>query len=104
MDEEIIKKYLLKIGRSYYQSDDFQKLQKEHSIKNKPISRFGIGILSCFMNDPNTLVEISTKRFVPQKECPAVRMSIEGLHGYYYVANEEKQPEYDINPMQALRR
>ena len=99
MDEEIIKKYLLKIGRSYYQSDDFQKLQKEHTIKNKPISRFGIGILSCFMNDPNTLVEISTKRFVPQKECPAVRMSIEGLHGYYYVANEEKQPEYDINPM-----
>ena len=91
MDEEIINKYLLKIGRSYYTSDEFNRIQTECCEKgkkiNKPISRFGIGILSCFMNDYNTPVEISSKRFILQKDCPAVRMNITGLHGYYDLYN-----------------
>ncbi len=91
MDEEIINKYLLKIGRSYYTSDEFNKIQTECCERgkkiNKPISRFGIGILSCFMNDYNTPVEISSKRFIPQKDCPTVRMNITGLHGYYDLYN-----------------
>ena len=100
MDEEIINKYLLKIGRSYYTSDEFNRIQTECCEKgkkiNKPISRFGIGILSCFMNDYNTPVEISSKRFVPQKDCPAVRMNITGLHGYYDLYNS---PQKCSSPM-----
>lgn len=100
MDEEIINKYLLKIGKSYYTSDEFNRIQTECCEKgkkiNKPISRFGIGILSCFMNDYNTPVEISSKRFIPQKDCPAVRMNITGLHGYYDLYNS---PQTCSSPM-----
>ena len=42
MDEHIIREYFSKIGLSYYGSSDFHG-------KFKPISEFGIGILSCFM-------------------------------------------------------
>lgn len=48
MDIDSIKKYLLRIGISFYHSQeikDFNRLD----VGFAPISRFGIGILSCFM-------------------------------------------------------
>lgn len=45
MDEYIIRNYLSVAGKSYYRSVDFQK----EGLKMEPISRFGIGVLSCFM-------------------------------------------------------
>jgi hypothetical protein len=45
MDEYIVKNYLSVAGRSYYSSDDFKKL----GLALDPISRFGVGVLSCFM-------------------------------------------------------
>lgn len=60
MDEYIIRNYLAVAGKSYYRSTDFQK----EGLNMDPISRFGIGVLSCFMTadyieietykDPNT--------------------------------------------------
>jgi hypothetical protein len=47
MDEFIIENYLLKVGRSYYRSTDFDYQYPE--VKMNAISEFGIGILSCFM-------------------------------------------------------
>lgn len=44
MDEYVVSNYLAKVGRSYYGSKDFKIL----GLKMDPISRFGIGILSCF--------------------------------------------------------
>ncbi|WP_428739294.1 HD domain-containing protein [Sulfurimonas sp.] len=55
MNENIIKKYFLNIGKSYYKSPDF--LNYEHSYK--PIGNFGIGFLSCFMLSEN--VQVVTK-------------------------------------------
>ncbi|NGM83393.1 hypothetical protein G5B47_13300 [Paenibacillus sp. 7124] len=43
MDTEIIKKYFLQVGRSYYTSEEFQR-----SFNFKPNSRFGVGFLSVF--------------------------------------------------------
>ncbi len=43
MDREIISRYLLQIGRSYYISDEFQR-----SFRFVPTSRFGVGFLSVF--------------------------------------------------------
>lgn len=54
MDEYIVRNYLAIIGKSYYRSPDF----KREGIDIDPISRFGIGILSCFM--VADLVEIET--------------------------------------------
>jgi Histidine kinase-, DNA gyrase B-, and HSP90-like ATPase len=54
MDEYIIRNYLTIAGKSYYRSTDFQK----EGLKMDPISRFGIGILSCFMT--SDYIEIET--------------------------------------------
>ena len=55
MDEFIIENYLLKVGRSYYRSVDFEYQYPE--IKMNAISEFGIGILSCFMISESLAIE-----------------------------------------------
>ena len=52
MDEEIIKKFLTKVGRSYYRSPEFEQERIRFAKKGvdfDPCSRFGIGFMSCFM-------------------------------------------------------
>jgi len=44
MDEYVIENYIAIAGKSYYRSLDFEKI----GLEMDPISRFGIGILSCF--------------------------------------------------------
>jgi len=90
MTEMIIKKYFLTVGRSYYTSDDF----RDERIKNKvdesftPISRFGIGILSCFMGDKKAnRVEVTTRRYGEGQK--PLRMSMHGLEGFYYLADAD---------------
>ncbi len=56
MDQYIVQNYLAVIGKSYYQSDDFQR----SGIPVDPISRFGIGILTCFMISDS--IEITTQK------------------------------------------
>lgn len=57
MSEEILNKYFLNIGNSYYKSDAFLG----HFSSYKPIGQFGIGFLSCFMLSAQ--VEILTKHY-----------------------------------------
>jgi hypothetical protein len=45
MDEHIVRNYFTMAGVSYYRSVEFERQQ----LGFEPISRFGIGILSCFM-------------------------------------------------------
>lgn len=94
MTEEIIMNYFLKIGSSYYASDAFtkSKLQCNTDAGYMPISRFGIGILSCFMGDDRAnQVEISTKHFKEgTTSCPALRLSMHGINGYFYLSNKDK--------------
>ncbi|MCK5174914.1 MAG: ATP-binding protein, partial [Planctomycetes bacterium] len=54
MDEWIIEKYFLKVGQSYYNSQDFNKVrlrlqEKDEGLDFAPVSEFGIGFLSCFL-------------------------------------------------------
>ncbi len=56
MDEYILRNYFAVAGLSYYRSPDFEK----EGLKFDPISRFGIGILSCFMVADS--IEITTYR------------------------------------------
>jgi len=93
MNEEIIKKYFLNVGCSYYTSNDFQqeKYRMQADLGYKPISRYGIGILSCFMGDKSVnQVEISTKHYSSNSE--SLRMSMHGISGYYYLANKNVCP------------
>ncbi len=95
MTEDVIMNYFLKIGSSYYTSDTFtkSKLQCNADADYMPISRFGIGILSCFMGDDQTnQVEISTKHFREGNSYyPALRLSMHGINGYYYLSNKDKK-------------
>lgn len=94
MSEEIILNYLLKVGSSYYTSDLFEqdKIRCKVDPDYTPISRFGIGILSCFMGDKDTnQVEISTKRFQDGSgDHSALRLSMHGMEGFYYMAKKEE--------------
>lgn len=92
MDKEIVKKYFLNVARSYYNDEDGYKkdlLRQGKKVSSfKPISRFGIGILSCFMGEgKNNRMEVSTKRYSFGKSKPSkpVRLDITGLNGYYYL-------------------
>lgn len=95
MTEDVIMNFFLKIGSSYYSSDTFlkSKLQCNANADYMPISRFGIGILSCFMgDDQGNQVEISTKHFREgETYYPALRLSMHGINGYYYLSNSEKK-------------
>ncbi len=103
MDENIIKNYFLRAGRSYYTSDDFEKERDIYSRNKtyKPISRFGIGILSCFMSDKNNKLEVSTKRYSHDRAIknPGLRLSVTGLKGYYSLAKEDKPGVCDWQKM-----
>ncbi|QNN41117.1 HD domain-containing protein [Pedobacter roseus] len=75
MDEYVVRNYLAVAGKSYYRSIDFRK----EGLNMDPISRFGIGVLSCFMTsdfleietlkDPNTTkTQESLRIVIPSKE------------------------------------
>jgi hypothetical protein len=52
MTRRIIEQYFTQVGRSYYRSSEFEAERaafQRHGRVAAPISRFGIGILSCFM-------------------------------------------------------
>ena len=102
MDKDIIEKYFLKVGCSYYNSDDFKRDKKnfEKVGDYKPISRFGIGILSCFLSDENNTLEVSTQRYSsdPRNVNAALRLSVTGLKGFYRLA-DSKTPKGDWQKM-----
>lgn len=83
MNEDIIKNHLLKKGESYYNSDQFklEKIQINKKLEKDfvPISRFGIGLLSCFMAGDR--IEISTKHASAHSD--TFRLAIEGRNGHY---------------------
>ncbi|HEX7242796.1 MAG TPA: ATP-binding protein [Longimicrobiaceae bacterium] len=69
MDAYVVRNYLAVAGKSFYRSDDFRGL----GLAMDPISRFGIGILSCFMVADE--VDIETRKD-PNLEPPGEPLSI----------------------------
>lgn len=67
MDENVIENYLLRIGNSFYKSDEFQRERQQMTNEFTPVSQFGIGIISCFML--GTSIEIITKSIKPNSDC-----------------------------------
>jgi hypothetical protein len=56
MNEQIVTRYFLQIGRSYYQSNEFRE-----RYKFAPTSRFGVGFLSVFAVSKNVTVETARR-------------------------------------------
>ena len=87
MDEYVLLNYFTKIGKSFYESYDFNK-----NVDFKAISRFGIGILSCFMVAQK--IEVSTKK----ENCEAIRFSIKSLYSYFTTQLESKHRNVSYFP------
>ena len=84
MDQYIIDAYYSKIGSSFYLSPDFYKLKSEAKAKFTPTSRFGIGILSCFMV-ADTIVVDTRKVYGPHDSSEALNISIEGQESIFWI-------------------
>ncbi len=90
MDESIIANYFLKVGKSYYESDEFEIEKLNWKSDFKPISRFGIGILSCFIVGDR--IEVNTRKVITDPKRNALRLSMQGLDTFYILQKEESHP------------
>ena len=98
MTKGVLQRYFLKIGNSYYNSDELKRDMRDHRQENyNAISRFGIGFLSCFLCGKNA--EVSTLYFDSEKSKRenenkaamygyGIRMNITGLTDYYIMTNQ----------------
>lgn len=85
MDEYIIRNYLAIAGNSFYRSSDF----KRHGLKMDPISRFGIGILSCFMVAERIEIETFKDPYLPPVNDP-IKIIIPAINRQFRI---EKRPQ-----------
>lgn len=84
MDQYIIDNYYSKVGSSFYKSTDFFNLKSESNADFTPTSRFGIGILSCFMVSDTLIVD--TKRILgPHKSSEALNVTVEGQESIFSI-------------------
>jgi hypothetical protein len=98
MTQEIITNHFLKKGESFYNSDRFKldKLIIKEKTNNDfvPISRFGIGLLSCFIAGDK--IEVSTRSFSKDRpeEVETYRLTVEGRNGFFVLQskNERHRP------------
>jgi len=81
MDEYIVENYFAQIGRCFYTSPDF--LSQELDLS--PVSRYGIGILSCFMVADRLEVETKTKDREP------LSIEIDELFDYFFVREGKRR-------------
>lgn len=86
MTLDIIQNHLLKVGSSRYQDEKFKKKYPEFSS----ISRFGIGLLTCFLISDD--IDIITKSHDSDK---VILLKIKKIHGKYLLKylNVDSIPE-----------
>jgi molecular chaperone HtpG len=90
MDQYIIDNYYSKVGSSFYKSTDFYNLKSESNADFIPTSRFGIGILSCFMVADTLMVD--TKRVYAQhKSSDALNITVEGQESIFWIRDGKRE-------------
>ncbi|WP_143191964.1 ATP-binding protein, partial [Paenibacillus sp. P46E] len=93
MNEYIIGNYLSIAGKSFYSSKDFDKI----GIKMDVISKFGIGILSCFTLAEK--IEITTYRepYI-EPNSKLINISIPAYNKYFRISSKTPQLYEDVKP------
>ncbi|MCL2007497.1 MAG: ATP-binding protein [Treponema sp.] len=90
MNQHIVDNYYTNVGCSYYSSREFNELITSFKSTFVPISRFGIGILSCFMVSDS--MEVITRRITGRFECDnALNILIEGLESLFVISDSNKE-------------
>jgi hypothetical protein len=88
MNEYIIKNYLAVAGRSYYRSEDFVR----EGLNIDPISRFGVGILSCSTVSDNIELETYRDPYI-DPDSKKLKVVIPSFNKYFRI---EELPKYDF--------
>lgn len=90
MNQHIIDNFYTNIGQSYYTSSEFFDLMAETQKTYKPISKFGIGILACFMVCDS--MEVETKRMTgPYQADKALKISVEGYDSLFVITEGKRK-------------
>jgi molecular chaperone HtpG len=90
MDHYIIDKYYSNIGSSFYKSIDFYNLKAESNAEFTPTSRFGIGILSCFMVADTLCVD--TKRvYANHMSSDSLNIIVEGQESIFLITPGKRE-------------
>jgi len=89
MDQLIIDKYYSNIGKSFYKSTDFFDLKAKSKADFQPTSRFGIGILSCFMVSDTMIVE-TRKVYAPHSSSEPINITIEGEDSIFWIKQGQR--------------
>ena len=89
MDNDIIDNYYSKIGSSFYKSADFYDLKSQTKAEFNPTSRFGIGILSCFMV-ADTLIVDTRRLYQPHVSSDPINLTIEGQDSIFWIRPGER--------------
>ena len=84
MDREVIQRYFLQVGRSYYTTDEFRR-----SFSFVPTSRFGLGFLSVFAVSDQVTVE--TYKPESQNHDGPIRLTLTGPRNYLLTDHGERQ-------------
>ena len=90
MDQYIVDTYYSKVGSSFYKSPDFFDLKSQSNAEFTPTSRFGIGILSCFMV-ADTLVVDTRKVYGPHNSSEPINLTIEGQDSIFWIKPGQRQ-------------
>lgn len=84
MDQYIVDNYYSKVGSSFYKSTDFYNLKSESNAEFTPTSRFGIGILSCFMVADTMIVD--TRRVLGSHSySESLNITVEGQESIFWI-------------------
>ena len=102
MDQYIIDNYYSKVGVSFYKSADFYTLRADSGATFVPTSRFGIGILSCFMVADTILVD-TRKLYGKHKSSEPISLAIEG-HDSIFLIKEGLRDSPGTSTKLILRR
>lgn len=88
MDESIIRRFLVKVGRSYYRSPEFERERTRLRASGNdfdPCSRFGIGFMSCFMLGDRITIETRKDYGHGRQWGEPLVVEIQGLSGLLVV-------------------
>ncbi len=85
----IIRNYLSIIGKSYYRSDEFENL----NLNVSPISRFGVGLISCFEIADHITIKTKTDPFINENS-ESLDIEIENYNQQFKVI---KVPQESLN-------
>ncbi|MFN0056019.1 MAG: ATP-binding protein [Planctomycetales bacterium] len=92
MDESVLSRFFFKVGNSYYESPEFDRLTRAAQHTFAPISRFGIGVLSAFMI--GDALELRTRNKLSPRADTAYRtIRVDGRFGLAFVTEQPDGPQ-----------